>query len=79
MSQVVVITDSSTYLSPSILKELNIEIIPLTVIWDGESYAEGVDITPIEFYARLATSDPLPSTSLPSAAAFKDCFNKLLG
>ena len=79
MNQVVIVTDSTAYLSKSILEELNIQVIPLSVNWDGESYRDGIEITPAEFYTRLATSDTLPSTSQPPAAAFKDCFNKLLG
>jgi DegV family protein with EDD domain len=65
-------------LPPSIIKKFDIKVIPLTVIWDGESYADNVDITPKEFYSRLAKSDTLPSTSQPSAAVFKDCFQELL-
>jgi len=79
MNQVVIVTDSTAYLSQSILEELNIQVIPLSVIWDGESYKDGVEITPAEFYTRLTVSDNLPSTSQPPAAAFKDCFNALLG
>lgn len=79
MNQVVIVTDSTAYLSKSILEELNIQVIPLSVNWDGESYRDGIEITPAEFYTRLATSDTLPSTSQPPAAAFKDCFNELLG
>jgi DegV family protein with EDD domain len=78
MNQVAIVTDSTAYLSQKILDELNIRSIPLSVIWDGESFADGVDITPMEFYTRLAKSDTMPSTSQPSAAAFKDCFNELL-
>ena len=78
MNKVTIVTDSSAYLPSSIIDEFNIKVIPLSVIWDGESYADNVDITPAEFYSRLAKSDTLPSTSQPSAAAFKDCFQDLL-
>jgi DegV family protein with EDD domain len=78
MNQVSVITDSTAYLPSSIIAEFDIKIIPLSVIWDGESYADNVDITPAEFYTRLAKSNTLPSTSQPSAAAFKSCFQEQL-
>ncbi len=78
MNQVAVVTDSTAALPQSILDEFNIRVIPLSVIWGEETFADGVDITPSEFYTRLAKSDTLPSTSQPSAALFKDCFNELL-
>ena len=78
MNQVTIVTDSTAYLPPSIIDEFNIKVIPLSVIWDGESYADNVDITPKEFYTRLEKSDTMPSTSQPSAAVFKDCFQELI-
>jgi DegV family protein with EDD domain len=78
MNPVAILTDSTAYLPPSIQQEFDIRIIPLTVIWDGDTYADNVDITPKEFYTRLASSDTLPSTSQPSAGDFKKHFNELL-
>ncbi len=78
MNEVAIVTDSTANLPPAILEEFHVQVIPLTLIWDGVSYADGVDITTSEFYNRLATSSTLPSTSQPPAAAFKDCFQDLL-
>lgn len=78
MNKVAIITDSTAYLPPNLIEELGISIIPLNVIWDGESYADGVDIHPTDFYTRLEKSATLPSTSQPAAAEFKACFEKLL-
>jgi len=77
MNKVAIVTDS-TALPPEKVKEFGIRVIPLSVIWDGEIYADGIDITPSEFYTRLAQSSNLPSTSQPSAAAFKKVFQELL-
>jgi DegV family protein with EDD domain len=78
MNQVAIVTDSTAVLPVEILKEYLIETIPLSVIWEGETFADGVDISPEEFYIRLATSSTLPSTSQPTVIAFKGCFQKLL-
>jgi len=78
MNQVAVVTDSTATIPQSFLDEYNIRVIPLSVIWDEESFADGVDITPTEFYTRLSKSDTLPSTSQPPAALFKNCFTELL-
>lgn len=78
MKQVAIVTDSTAYLPQSILDEFSIEVIPLSVIWDDRTYADGIDITTSEFYNRLSTSGTLPSTSQPPAAAFKEAFQSLL-
>ncbi|MEJ2413073.1 MAG: DegV family protein [Anaerolineales bacterium] len=77
-NQVAIVTDSTAYLPTPILEKYSIEVIPLVLIWDGETYQDGIDITPTEFYTRLASSDSLPSTSQPSVEAFKNSFQTLL-
>jgi DegV family protein with EDD domain len=75
--KVAIVTDS-TALPPEKVKEHGVHVIPLSVIWDDQSFSDGVDITPAEFYNRLASSDSMPSTSQPSAAAFIEKFTELL-
>ncbi len=77
-NQVAIVTDSTAYLPASILEEYSIEVIPLVVIWNGETYRDGIDITTADFYNRLSQSDSLPSTSQPSVESFKECFQSLL-
>jgi DegV family protein with EDD domain len=77
MNNVAIITDS-TALPAEKVKEFGIHVVPLSVIWDEETFEDGIDITPTEFYDRLTASNTMPSTSQPSAARFKDLFTKLL-
>ena len=78
MNKVAIVTDSTAYLPPELIAEYDIKVIPLVVIWDGDSFDDGVDITPTQFYTRLEKSSSLPSTSQPSEAKFVDIFSKLL-
>jgi DegV family protein with EDD domain len=78
MANVAVVTDTTTYLSPDITRNLPIHYVPLQVIWGDQTYQDHVDILPDEFYARLKTSKVLPSTSQPSPAAFRDLYAKLI-
>jgi DegV family protein with EDD domain len=57
---------------------LNISVIPLWLLWDGESYQDGIDIFPTEYYQRLVKSKTLPTTSQPSAQEFVDFYQKVL-
>jgi DegV family protein with EDD domain len=74
-----IVTDSGTdlCLPPGQVAELNVHVVPLVVTLEGESYREGVDIQPDEFYRLLATTDSLPVTSQPSAGDFAEFYRRL--
>ena len=55
----------------------NMRIVPLYVLFDGESLRDHVDIGPAEFYERLASSKTLPTTSQPTPADFLACYEEL--
>ncbi len=78
MKKVAIVTDSTAYLPQQYVDELGVTVIPLTLQWDGESYRDGVDIQPDEFYTRLATSNTLPTTSQATVHDFTDAFKRLL-
>ncbi len=78
MSKVAVLTDSTAYIPEATLKEYNIATIPLFVVWEGQSLKDGIEITPQEFYQRLAAARTIPTTSQPSAQDMKAAFEKLL-
>jgi DegV family protein with EDD domain len=74
---VAVVVDSSATLPPELVEKYDLHVIPLSVNWEGETYKDGVDITPEIFIQRLSTAEELPSTSQPSAGEFHDLFSKL--
>ena len=78
MNKVAIVTDSSTAFPDSIAREHNLTIVPLSVLWDGNSYLDGIDITPAEFYERLAKSETMPTTSQPSVGMFAEAFKTLI-
>ncbi len=78
MAKVKIVSDSSAYIPHDIVKELEIEILPLTLIWEGKEYRDGVDITPDEFYARLAESSSMPKTSQVTVHEYQQLFQQLL-
>ena len=70
-----IVADSSCDLPRDLVEQGGITIVPMAVEIDGEEFHEGVDITPREFYGRMARSTALPKTSQPSPAAFEDAFD----
>lgn len=77
MSKIAILTDSSAYLPKDFIENHNIRVIPLKIHWDGENLEDGVDITPSEFYERLAKSPTLPTTSQPPADEFLKIYEEL--
>ncbi len=67
MPGVSIITDSTAYLPKQFIDQYDIDVIPLTLLWEGKSYRDGVDITAAEFYTRLKTAATLPTTSQSTA------------
>ncbi len=78
MSKVIILTDSSAYLPKEIVAAYPIEVLPLTLIFEGQEYRDGVDILPDEFYLRLSKSESLPKTSQVTIGQFQEIFERLL-
>jgi DegV family protein with EDD domain len=76
--KVAIVTDSTADLTPEMVEELGVTIVPLQVIFGNEAYREGVEITTEEFYERLVKSRPLPTTSAPSVGDFQEVYERLL-
>jgi len=74
--KIIVITDSSASLPEEIKIGLDLRVIPLWLVWENESFQEGVDIQPQGFYNRLRTSTSLPSSTQPSVQEFKEFFTQ---
>lgn len=77
-NKVAIVTDSTAYLPEECLKQYNISVTPLSVIWGDQVYRDGVDILPSEFYKRLVDSKVMPTTSQVTPAVMQGIFQSLL-
>ena len=78
MSKIAIVTDSTAYIPNELSRDYPIHVIPLQVIWDQQVFADGIDIQPDEFYARLKNSKTMPTTSQPTPAAFEKTYKQLI-
>ena len=78
MTKVAIVTDSTAYLPQDMIKDYPVTVLPLQLLWGNESYRDGIDIQPVEFYARLKTAKDFPTTSQTSPDTFKGAFCRLL-
>lgn len=72
-----VVTDSAADLPPEIVRELSITVVPDNVHFGHRTYREGVDITSEEFFAELAKSPVIPTTSQPAVGVFEEVYRRL--
>ena len=72
--RVAIVTDSTADLPPERARRLGIVVVPLTVLIDGVSYADG-ELDQAEFFRRAAQAPDIPTTSQPSAAQFQAVYD----
>lgn len=71
-----ILSDSTCDLSADLLEKYNITLVPLTVIKDGQPYADGVNITPAEIFAHVAAGGDLCSTTAMNVGEYSEYFGK---
>lgn len=69
-----ILVDSSADYTVEQLKERNMELVPITVDFNGNSYRDGIDITSDVFYGMLTNSEEFPKTAQPSPQDYLDYF-----
>ncbi len=60
-----------------VVEKLGIEVVPLSVTINGETYLDRVELGPVEFLQKMSKSPELPKSSQPSAGAFLEVYDRL--
>lgn len=76
MAKIKIVTDSSITIEPELVKELDITVVPLTVMVDGVVYSD-TNLKEGEFLRLMQTSKNLPKTSQPPVGVFAEVFEAL--
>jgi len=76
MAKIKIVTDSSITIEPELVKELDLTIVPLTVMVDGVVYSD-TNLKEGEFLRLMQTSKNLPKTSQPPVGVFAEVFEAL--
>ena len=72
--QVAIVTDSTADLDAADARARGITVVPLFVNFGDVRYADNVELTREQFYAKLAAEKALPTTAQPTPAMFEDAF-----
>lgn len=76
--QIRISSDSTCDLSPQYIQAHQIEILPLCTVKGGETFHDGVDITPEDIFAHVAAGGDLCSTAANNVDDYITTFRKLL-
>ncbi|MEH7109462.1 DegV family protein [Bacillus sp. JJ1764] len=77
MSKIKIVTDSTLDLPIEVAKELGVEVVPLAITINGETYLDRVELDPVRFIEEMGHSKELPKSSQPSTGAFLEVYDRL--
>ena len=78
MSEVAVVTDSTSYLAPGVAEQHGVTVVPLYVVFGGDRTVPETEITDYGVLRRAALGRDLPTTSQPSVGDFRAAYEPLL-
>lgn len=71
-----ILSDSTCDLSQELLEKYDITVLPLTIVKDGQSYQDRIDITPADIFAHVAAGGDLCSTTALNVGEYEEIFAK---
>lgn len=78
MSQVFIVTDSTADIPDELVAKYQIHVVPLRVVFNQETYLDGIELSPATFYEKLGNAKELPTTSQPSPVEFMNVYSRIL-
>src|SRR3954447_4641331 len=79
MSQVAVVTDSTSYLPPGVAEQHGVVVVPLYVVFGGDRTVPETEGTDYDaFFDELRHAEKLATTSQPSVGEFRSAYEPLL-
>ena len=78
MEKIKIITDSTLDLPAELIREKDIEVLPLLINFGEESYLDGVEITTKEMIDKIDATGVLPTTAQVTPNRFEETFKKYL-
>lgn len=72
-----IVTDTTADLPSAMVQEYDITIVPINILFDTESYKEGVNMDWDLFYRKIDELGIIPTTSQPSVGEFVEVYRRL--
>ncbi len=72
-----IVTDSTCDLPPEVIGQYGIGVVPLYINIEGKGYLDGVEISREEFYRKLPSCNPAPTTATASPEKYRQVYESL--
>jgi DegV family protein with EDD domain len=76
--RIAVVTDSTADFAGDARERLDIQVVPLSVIWDRDTFRDKIDLSIAVFYALMKQRTTVPSTAAPAPGLFEETYERLL-
>ena len=77
MKKIHIVTDSTADLKKEDIERYALHIVPLTIQIDGETFVDGVDVSPETFLEKMASASEIPKSSQPAIGVFQQLYDSL--
>ncbi len=77
MRKIGIVTDSVSNLPQEIEEKQNIKVLPIRITFGAESFLDGIDLTPGDFYRMLEEYEEMPRIELPGSRDFVALFESM--
>ncbi|MGH2545235.1 MAG: DegV family protein [Ardenticatenaceae bacterium] len=77
LNKPIIVTDSTADLTPDEIEQYGIHVVPLNIHMGAQVYRDDASFPREEFFARLSDPATRPTTSSPSARAFRDLYTRI--
>ena len=75
---IAIVTDSTADVPKSLAEELNIEVVANTIVLDGQSKLDEINLSREEFYDRLPQLKQAPTTATASSGIYEELYTRLI-
>ncbi len=72
-----IVADSTCDLPPEVIQEHSITVVPVLIHAGSRELRDGIDVTRDQFYKRLPTIKPPPTTAAPGHQVFQRTYERL--
>lgn len=69
------VTDSTSDVPPAYVERYNIRVVPSLLVINDQPYKDEVEMPRGEYYQKLSTLNPLPTTAAPASGEFEAAYN----
>ncbi|MHB8781751.1 MAG: DegV family protein [Candidatus Geothermincolia bacterium] len=77
MGGIGIITDSTSGMTAEMADEYDIKVLPLKLMFEDETFLDGVNLSDRDFLRKLETSPKLPTTSQPTPGEFMQAYEDM--